>query len=610
MTDKKDGQGPKDGSPKAGDRGSADASGAQSKRPFATIDLKAVEVPGSAARSGPVPPKPAEPKPKATGSGPQAETAAKVAAAATPASGSVPPAGAKSPTAETSRKPETMSAAPPPTSSPPPPQRASGGFGRLVTHTLAGVVGGALALVAAPHLQPQLTPLLKSVGMAPPPAALPPELVDRLARLEAAANRPAAGPSPDQARLQAAADANRTRIEELTRSLAALRATHDATAKAAGELQARITREPPIADAADRLVALERQLAEIAAAATAEPDRAGRIPQLAQLTGRIADLEAALTTRTGEVRKDMTREFEQRLVPATEASEAARAATQRLDRDLAGLKSENNRVATGLDQLRTSTERLEIGLKSTQDETSKLTASLDTVRREMETRLGATAKPADVAAAVAPVASQLAALEKNVTTVVRSETERNATAERIVLALELGNLKRAMDRGAPFVRELAEVRKVAGTRFDLAPLAKYADAGLPTLPELTLSFRPVANAILDAESQKGDGTVVDRLLSGAKSFVRVRKTTAAPDDTSPEAVVARIEAALKSGRLADVATEAKAVAAMPPAAADWFSKVAARNTVETALKSIDEALKASLGAGGAPPPAAQKKGQP
>jgi hypothetical protein len=194
--------------------------------------------------------------------------------------------------------------------------------------------------------------------------------------------------------------------------------------------------------------------------------------------------------------------------------------------------------------------------------------------------------------------------------VVQSESERNATAERIVLSLELGNLKRAMERGQPYSRELGEVAKVSGSRIDLRPLEPYRNQGVPTLAELTRDFRPVAHAILDAEAEKADGTVMDRLLSGAKSFVRVRKTTHARDDKSPEATVARIEDALESGRLSDVLTEAKSLDNKPDIAKQWIAKVEARQTVDAALKSIDDALKASLGAGPATPaaPAAQKKG--
>lgn len=633
MTDKKDGPGQKDGPAKTGDRTAPETSGA--KRPFATIDLKAVEVPPGAPDAGPVAPKAAEPpKPKAppaampkeradaagkaAGSGP-AQSAPSAASAgksgavrpdARPAAPRTETAAASAPRATTGKGDDAGAGSNKTSAEPPLAAARARGTGSFASHALAGLVGAAVAL-AVVHL-PGVAPFLEEMGLAPP--AVAPEVAQRLVALErkAAAPAPAVDPARDPARAIAAAEANGKRIEALQQELAALGETHARTAHLAAELEARSAKAPPIADVGERLVALEKQLTELGKAAQEEPDRAGRIPQLVQLMGRISDLETALGTRIAEARKDTQREIETRLAPVAEAGEAARTTAQRVDREVGALKGEINRISTGLDQVKTSADRLQLALKAAQDETAGLATSLDGLRRDMEGRLKAAAKPADVSAAVAPLAGQLAALERNVAGVVKSEGERNATAERIVLSLELGNLKRAMERGAPYARELAEVAKLSGSKIDLAPLQRYRDEGVPTLGELTRAFRPVANAILDAEAEKADGSVVDRLLSGAKSFVRVRKMTAARDDRSPEAVVARIEDALRGGRLGDVLAEAKGLEQKPAVAKDWIAKVEARQTVDAALSAIDEQLKASLGgaSAAAPSPADRAKGQP
>ena len=102
--------------------------------------------------------------------------------------------------------------------------------------------------------------------------------------------------------------------------------------------------------------------------------------------------------------------------------------------------------------------------------------------------------------------------------------------------------------------------------------------------------------MLDAEAEPADATLVDRLLSGARSIVRVRKAGHAADDTSLEATIGRMEAALKDGRLAEVLANAKK---LPPKAAlageDWVRKVEARQAVEQAMADIEAPLKASLG---------------
>lgn len=626
MTDKKDGQGQKDGPAKAGDRNTSDTGGA--KRPFATIDLKAVEVPADTQKSGPVAPKAAEPpRPKAPEAAVprgQTEAARKVAAAAAaqrassagPNAVPQPEARASAGRAETAAtvaaganpsagRDSKPSADRPPSAGAPMSEVQLKRSGSFVSHALAGLVGAVIA-IAVTHL-PAVAPLLEGVGLGPP--AVSPEVAQRLAVLEkkAAQPPPALPPAPTNA----AAEANGKRIEALQQQLAAVSEEQARTAKLAADLESRLAKTPPIADVGERLVGLEKQLAALGQAALAEPDRAGRIPQLAQFTSRLSEIEAALGTRIADARKDTTREIDTRIAPATEASEAARATAQRIEREVGVLKGETNRIATGLDQVKTSTERLQLGLKASQDQTAELGTSLDKVRRDLEAQLKAAAKPGDVSAAVEPIASQLAALERNVAGVVKSEGERNATAERIVLSLELGNLKRAMERGSPYSRELAEVAKLSGPKIDLAPLQRYRDEGVPTIGELTRSFRPVANAILDADAEKSDGSVVDRLMSGAKTFVRVRRTTTASGDNSPEAVVARMEEALRGGRLADVLAQAKGIERKPDVAKEWLAKVEARQTVDAALKSIDESLKASLGgSAAAPAPADRAKGQP
>ncbi len=186
--------------------------------------------------------------------------------------------------------------------------------------------------------------------------------------------------------------------------------------------------------------------------------------------------------------------------------------------------------------------------------------------------------------------------------VVKGEKDRKATASRIVLSLELANLKRAIDRGTGYTAELAAARKLTDDgSVDLAPLARFADTGVPTLAELRQDFKSVAFKIIDADQQPVDGSIVDRLLAGAKSVVRVRKISHESDDKTVDAVVARMEEALNHDQLDEVIAEAKT---LPPAsqdaAHDFLAKVEARNTADQALAKVEAQLKASLVA----PPAA------
>jgi len=333
----------------------------------------------------------------------------------------------------------------------------------------------------------------------------------------------------------------RSKVEEMGRSLGALGDAHAKLARDAKALETRSGggQEMP-RELMGRLTKLEEMLGAMSSA-----DPSGPSPQLAVLAGRLAELQNAIR----------------------ETGETARSGIARFDSELSAIRTEAGRLAQRLDGL----------------------------RGEVDERLKGAAKAADVG----PLTTKLAALERDLQTFNASETDRTTHASRIVLMLELAGLKRAIDRGERYADELARAKKVGGA-LNFTVLERYKLEGVATPTELGKSFPKAANAMLDAEAERADATLVDRLLAGARSIVRVRKAGHAPDDTSAEAVVGRMETALKEGRLAEVLANAKT---LPPKAAlageDWVKKVEARLAVEQALAEVEAALKSSLAPGSA-----------
>jgi hypothetical protein len=326
------------------------------------------------------------------------------------------------------------------------------------------------------------------------------------------------------------------------------------------------------------------------ASAAKNDSRAGPVPQLAAISGKIADLETTMSTQLDALRNSVAQELDQRLGAATEAAEASRSGTQRMDRELSTLKAETAEMQSGIAGVKTDSDRAQAALKATQEDLKRLKADLDT-------RLAAFARPEDVSTAVDPINRKLSTLQQDVQGVIKNEGDRRTTAERIVLSLELANLKRAIDRGKAYEPELEQAQKVAGTIVDLSPLERFSLDGVPTSTELRAQFKPVAFKIIDSEEQPTDASIVDRLLAGAKSVVRVRKTNHAAGDKSVEAVVGRMEAALNEDRLADVLAEARTLPQpAQDAAQDFLAKVQARDAVDRALASVETQLKSSLAA--------------
>jgi hypothetical protein len=550
-----------------------------SARPHATLDLKATVVEPKGSKEAPkaAAKEPAkEPAPDHAQDGAQdGAKDQKPAASATAASG-----------AASAEAPKSEPASPPPS----PPRPAASG--RFFTHLAAGIMGGIVALLAADIFASQL-----GLGDTSEQADVSAALQKRIEKLEETSKGNGAT-SALTTRLKAA-EAKLDKLARLPSTVADLEKEQGALLSDVKSLDAKVGAQGGDESTAARVTKLEDKLTALSDAAARDP-QGGGLPQLAAVTGKITDLESTVKTQLDALRKNVSEEIDTRLSAATAASETAKSGTQRIDRELAGIKADNAQLAARINALTADSERVTQTLRTTQEEMSRLKVDLNA-------QLPSFAKPADVAAATAPLTDKLNALQQDVQGVVKGEEERKATAGRIVLSLELANLKRAIDRGRSYATELAAARKLSDGSIDLTPLSRFADTGVPTLAQLREDFKPVAFKIIDAEQQPADGSLVDRLLAGAKSVVRVRKISHESDDKSVEAIVGRMETALNEDRLDDVIEQAKT---LPPAAQDaardFVAKVEARNTVDRALTSVETQLKASLVA---QPAAAATSGQ-
>jgi hypothetical protein len=600
MTDTK-----KDGSDDKGR--AADPSG---KKPYATLDLKATEIKvtsiagnetasaaaSSSAQSSSAAKPEATPRPASAASYATANPAAASAgAAAAPKAESKPGTSdaAAKPASADKDKPAAKPAAASDASSagrPAAPAAAApvtiikkrGGF---FSHLAAGVAGGALALAAYAY-----APQLGLAEYFPKWPDATSGLEQRLAAFEKKISN-----SDSAAKLQAA----ETRIAALEKSAEALPSLREAQTRLAADTKAALASAASDAGAPEqitRLAALEQKIKDLADAGANDPN-AGRVAQLAALTGKVADLENALSTQLTAVRKGVAEDVDARFATVAAAAEAAKSGTQRIDRDIATVKSDAVRLTERITAMKTDDDKQAEAVKMAHEQLAKLSTAIDGVK-------GSAAKPADVASAIAPVTQKIAAIEQSLQSVMKTEDDRRSSAERVVLSLELQNLKRVLDRGQKYDAELAEVQKTAGNKADLTPLIKYKDQGVTPTGELVRDFNAQANAAIDAAAEPGDGSVMGKLISGAKSIVRVRKVSHNPDDMSAEAIVSRMEEALKEGRLGDVLDQAKALPQKSKDAIQAFlDKVAARQSVDAALASLESQLKTSLSA--VPAPAAK-----
>ncbi|MEO1205150.1 MAG: hypothetical protein AAFV45_02355 [Pseudomonadota bacterium] len=472
---------------------------------------------------------------------------------------------------------------------------------------LAGLVGGFLALLGADTLKPQIAKIAPQLGLpsdvGQSNAALD-ELKSRLAAVESAQTAGGDGASLSKvAEDVAAAQAKLSELEGLNSKIASLAETQGTLAETTAALSERVDSQPAEGAAGgagidpDRIAKLEQQFNTLTSAAGDNPD-ASSLPQLAAITGRIADLESSVGAQLDALRASVGQDLDTRVQSIAETSEQAKAAAQRIDRQIATVTTDAARNGQRMEALKADADRITETLRVVQEETGQLRSSLDALKGDLESRLGKVALPADISKAIQPVNEKLTSLESSVAGVVSAEADRKTNAQRIVLSLELANLKRAIDRGEDFKDELSDVASTASGVLDLAALETYQSQGVSTLGALESSFQPVIGKILEAAERPADGSVLDQLLAGAKSVVRVRSVNHDAGDTSAEAVVARMEKALNAGQLGTVLEQGKLLEGeAADAAQGWLKKVEARHAVDVALAQIEEQLKTSLSGG-------------
>ena len=575
MTDKTDGP------------GKPAAEGGAPKKPSAIIELKATEVedkeggaakpdePGASEREG----EKGAGKPAQTASptGPAAQRAAAIEGAepeASPRPASAAESGAeRAPTSDGSEPRSDTGAA----------RRSSG----VVAPIAAGLAGGILALLGTVTIGPQLG------FMSDPWTKHASELQSRIASIEQKTAEQAAAAAELRPKL-AAAEGRLARLAELSDSVNQLGAAY---AKLAGDteaMQQELSKPKETSDLGGRIAKLEETLATLSAAAANDP-ASGRLPQLAAITGKLNDIESTFNNQLAALRNSLAQEIDARVGHIAEASEAAKSGTQRIDRELAAMKEDAARLAQHVEALKATENRLDQDLHVAREETASLSGAMQALKDGVAGQLRNVARVQDVNTAIEAIAARVSALDENVQGVVKSEENRKTDAERIVLALELGNLRRALDRGGAYAAELAELEKVAGGKVDLAALEPYKDQGVPTTGELARGFRAAANAVIDAEAQPPDASVVDRLLTGARSIVRIRRTDHGAEDKSMEAILARMEKGIKDAKLTDALAEAQQLPPKARAAANgWLGRLEARATVDRAIAQIEDQLKASL----------------
>lgn len=364
------------------------------------------------------------------------------------------------------------------------------------------------------------------------------------------------------------------------------------------------------ADALEQLVrdlaGLRDRVAALEAAPAPQPDdqsgQGGAAPQGDSVSqAALAELETRLTEAVAGVETRLDEALDVAQGAASAASEARAAARNALEA-AAQSDSPGEAGASGpqpdtaaLDALAAEIEALQSALSDLQaDQSAVESAAREAARNAAQTaarnavgdrtaaletlssRLSELESSAAQASAVNRLGRRISAVEESLSDLeAASQSARSAASageDLAARALAFADLREAASGAAPFAVEHAALRRVWPSAPGLSDLAAVAADGAPPLEALTARFPAAALREVSGEARTYLGVLT------------VRRDGA-------EGPAAGIEAALQAGDLSQALQIADTLEGEAAAAiADWRETARARQTIETALASMNRAL--------------------
>jgi len=409
---------------------------------------------------------------------------------------------------------------------PPNARRQNGVFGHLLVFLLASVAGGAIGFGAVRYMPP-------ATQIATDP--------------DAATERSALGQSLTGLETRLVALETADTPPDLSDSLTAL----------ADRLAALESALPGNNSAPIDLAAIETRLAALEAA-PADPAPAGTLVDASELEARLETLETALAL------------IDARTQQALDASQVEMGPG--IDPQI--LQAMTDRI--------TDIEAAVDGLAPTVDTTPQLTRLTSEIAG-LQSDLAAVRELAEAAQSSADNAS------RSIAEAPATDTGL-ASRQLAARALALTALREIAQTGDGFEAERAALARLWRGNADLAAMADYSRAGVPTLGELTTGFP--GDAIREAA---GPGRVFFGLIE-------VRRTDGSDTDTGPLAMTALAERRLAENDLVGAVTIAERLEGEAlDTVRDWLIQARARLDLAARLQSLREALAASAAEQGSDP---------
>ncbi len=222
-------------------------------------------------------------------------------------------------------------------------------------------------------------------------------------------------------------------------------------------------------------------------------------------------------------------------------------------------------------------------------------ASVEGLRAEIADLKERTSQIETLAASedLAALTARVAALEEGEAATTGARDEASNIRRDANIAAAVTRIEQALLSGAPFAPALADATSLSGESAPSA-LADSAASGLPTRDSLAAAFPAAAQAAYAAALEEDAG---DSFAEGVFAKLQGRlggRPSVETEGGDAGAVLSRIEARLKAGRLADALSEASGLSAAAQAAmAGWLEELTRASEGAAAFASYRNALTAN-----------------
>ncbi|HYG86347.1 MAG TPA: mitofilin family membrane protein [Azospirillum sp.] len=331
----------------------------------------------------------------------------------------------------------------------------------------------------------------------------------------------------------------------------------------------------------------------VGAAALSEPWWSPRVPAWpkAQVATPAPQIDPALRTQVQQL-SDRLATLEQRPAAAATGNGASSADVQAL--------------ASRIDALEKRPTPTTAGNGVSSADVQELASRIDALEKRPAP---APAAPAVDPAAVKDLSDRIAALEgkigpdpqltqdvtslkQQVSTLAQQASARqDAAASAQALVLAAGQLRGALAGSGPFQSELQAAKAVGGGDPQIAQaldaVAPYAAKGIPTQVQLADRLRHEGGDIVRAALRGEGGNWVQQVTGALSTLVTVRRQGGDVVGDTPEAIVARAQAAMDQGNLKGAVDEvSKLQDPAAQAAAGWLADAKARLAANTAGQQL------------------------